>query len=157
MHMADKIDIYTEHYFPFHFIVLGIAMLIASFALWHEHTLAAICLIPVSILLHTTHYRCSIDPKNKRYREYLWILGMKKGVEQPLEKLQYVYVNKIKYSIAYGFVQRIHASKYLYKIFAVTADNRSLCLGSSTRKQRSIKRAQQLAGYLDIPYQCHDA
>jgi hypothetical protein len=151
--MAGKIDLFTEHYFPFHFILLGIIGLPSVVFLWPGHTLIAVCVLTVSLLLLSTHYRCSIDLSAKTYSEYVWVLGFRKGRLNVFDQLQYVYVNKCRYEVAYGFVTRIHASGHTYKIFLKTAELKSIYLGSSTRKQKALKRGQRAARQLHIP--CH--
>lgn len=48
----------------------------------------------ISVLVLTTHYGIEIDMPGKFYREYLWILGWKNGIQNRFNQLEYLFINK---------------------------------------------------------------
>jgi hypothetical protein len=84
----QKFRYFTGYYFPAYMIFLGVVMLFVGAVLFSlDMIFAPLCLILLSAMFFTGHYGLEIDTKNKRYREYISILGFKNGKEKTYQAL----------------------------------------------------------------------
>ncbi|MDF9796973.1 hypothetical protein OKW21_002236 [Catalinimonas alkaloidigena] len=143
--MKNKIDIYTHHYFPFHMIVLGLAFLLMSVIISMMYPVVAIVLFMLGILLVSTHYRLSVDTENKKYREYLWITGFKKGEKLPYKQIIDIHIKHITQSIEYGFVSRVRGRKKVYSAAIEIDGNQSLFVGEHRSEKKLLSKVNKIA------------
>lgn len=148
--MKNKLDIIVQHAFPFHFIALGAGLIITAMLVMLNNQWLAVPLFILGILLTSTHYRLAIDKKNKTYKEYLWILGFKKGDELPFEGLDLIYINQVEMASGYGFVTRINISSTYYKVYIELLNDESIFIGESKHEEKVIQKAQRLAHALKL-------
>jgi len=148
----SKLDIYTSHFFPFHFIALGVGLFLFGIITFFMNTVVAIILILTGFLFTSTHYRVKIDLKQKRFKEYLWIMGFQQGQSMPYERMDSLYVNDVKYGRAYGFVTRINASGRIYKAYLNFTDHdEPVFIGEHKKLEKLKRKLDRIAKVIDLP------
>lgn len=151
--MKNSIDIKTHDYFPFHMMVMGVAFLLVAVVISMMYPIVAILLLLMGIVIVSTHYRLSIDPENKEYREYLWILGLKKGEIQPYHSLHDIYIRHITQNIEYGFVSRVSGRKKVYSAALELDEDSSVFIGEHANESKLLKKVNKLAQGLQTSIQ----
>lgn len=148
--MKKHIDIFTQHYCPFHIIVLGAVFLIISlFTVFMIPILGFVFLI-LGIILTTSHYRLVLVPANKKYREYLWIIGFQRGSVQDYDKVEYLFINKVEQNAEYGLIARLSVRKKLYQAYLKFSNGEKVYLGESIREKNAIDKATKIADVLEV-------
>jgi hypothetical protein len=146
--MKNILDISTQHYFPFYIVLLGFACI--PVILIPVYWLLSLGLIVVAALIFTTHYRLRIDRTVNTYREYLWILGFRKGQELPLPGVEYVYINRIVRESEYGLVARLRTRKTLVQGYMKLSNGVSVYIGEGTNEERMMRRATKVSAYFGV-------
>jgi hypothetical protein len=81
--------------------------------------LIGLVLIAGGLVLITAHYRLTIDPMNKTYHIYPWLLGYIPGKPTSFKLIEKFYINGVKQSQNYhrrsGSVSSVHS--YTHKAF----------------------------------------
>ncbi|MDH5599578.1 MAG: hypothetical protein OEY34_10665 [Cyclobacteriaceae bacterium] len=90
----EKIDFKTSGYFPGGVIFTGIVLLPAGLYSLLFNSIAGTVFILISLVILTTHYRLQVDLKNKKYHDYLWILGFKSGEKGHFDSIESIYITK---------------------------------------------------------------
>jgi peroxiredoxin family protein len=90
------VDFRTSSYFSGTFIFVGIFLVFVGLLVLTKTLIGGLALLLISSILFTTHYRLTIDFDNKRYHDYLWILGMKHGEKGKFETIDYLFIKKSK-------------------------------------------------------------
>jgi hypothetical protein len=95
----NKIDFRTSAYFPTGMILAGVLFIFIGFGVTISgNALVGIIITLAGTVMLTTHYRLEIDFENKRYKDYVWLLGMKKGELEQFEKIEYLFIKKSRLS-----------------------------------------------------------
>jgi hypothetical protein len=141
----------TQHYVPYR-VVWIIPLAWAIFQSFQSERYIVASLIGLScILIWTTHYGIGINETEKKYTDYLWIFGLRKGQTKTFDNIEYLFVNKNKVtqrgyftSLSYSF-QRDKYDGYMKfdetnKIHLATKDN----------KKGMMKVLNRIAGDLKI-------
>ena len=89
-------------YFPIRFVWAFAISLVSLYSLVENKywLLGATALLIIICL--TTQYRVDVNLKDKWFKEYVWILGMKNGDLVKFSKLDYLFINKGKVSQTVG-------------------------------------------------------
>lgn len=145
--MKNKLDIFTHHYFPYYFIILGIVFI--PLIVIPVNSLLSVGFFALSFLFITTHYRLRINPGQGTYKEYLWIFGFKKGNVQSIPAIDYIYVNKTIRDEEYGLVARLSTHKTVYMGFIKLAHGESLFCGESRNEEKLMRKVNKIAAFLN--------
>ena len=100
----ETIDIKHAHLLPFHFRVFGGAIILLGLLLpvqiqnFVALVAASAGCVLVGVLFITTRYGIQIDPAEKRYREYIKILGFNSGSWKLYDSIEKVFINPMKSS-----------------------------------------------------------
>ncbi len=149
--MKNRLDISTHHYFPIQFTALGIGLIVMAFFAFEMYPFLSIGFIILGLLLATTHYRLLLDAKHKKYKEYLWILGFKKGSHFSYEQIHYVYLNRLRFNDEYGpFAVRFNASGKIFQGFIKLSNNESLFIGESIKKDNLLKKIRKISQAISV-------
>ena len=140
--MENRIDIMTDHLFPFHFIALGAALMALVVIV---NPLLSVGLFIIGLLFTSTHYRLMLDTKTKKYKEYLFILGYKRGKEQPFQDIEYIFINKNRSESEYGFANRMYVSGSLYMGYIKLSNGEKLFIGEHKRENKLLKKASKIS------------
>ncbi len=146
--MKNRLDIHTQHYFPFHIILLGFACIPLIFI--PVHLVLSVGLSVVVILIFTTHYRLELDRGSNIYRDYLWIVGFRKGETLPLPDVEHVFVNRVQRESEYGLVARLSVRKVVHSGYVRLANSETLFIGESSQGRKLFKKAERIAGFFDV-------
>lgn len=146
--MKTRLDLATHHYFPFHFIVLGVIFM--AQIIIPIYYILSISLGILGLLIVTTHYRLVIDTQNRTYREYLWILGMKMGKFEAYQDVEYVYINRTRQNVEYGFVARVHADRPIYMGYIKFSGQDSVFIGESRKEEKTQSKVEKIAEFLSV-------
>lgn len=151
--MDKPVDIKVSNYFPFHFIFIGYGLLIGAAVALTINTIASIIFLPLGVILVTTHYRLSIDPYKRIFREYVWFLGIKKGSDQQFEAPDYIFINESKNNFEYGgFAIRRHSYQYVHNAYVkFHGQEESAYIGSSRKLNSILNKSKMVANRLGIP------
>ncbi len=148
--MKNKLDIIVQHTFPFHFIALGAGLIIVAVLIMLNNPWLAGPLFILGILLTSTHYRLALNMREKKYKEYYWILGFKKGEKLPYEQLEFIYINEVQMASGYGYVTRINISSNYYKGYIKLLNEEPIFIGESKHEKKIMQKAQRLADTLNL-------
>jgi hypothetical protein len=98
--MKNVIDFKTSNYFTGMPYVLGLILSpIGFFLLFSPQFIVGGILLIAGIIILTTHYRLSINRHEKRYTEYIFLLGMKTGMEtKTFSIIEYLFMKKVRVS-----------------------------------------------------------
>ncbi len=149
--MKNTLDIATHHYFPFHFIALGFAL--TPLIVIPIAPILSIILLPIALMLTTTHYRLKIDTNRKIYKEYLWILGFKKGKEIPYDSIDFIYINELNITSEYGYVARVHATAPIFRGYIKMSDDEKLFITEHRREPKVLKKLTKIADVVNTTIQ----
>jgi hypothetical protein len=95
----NKIDFRTSAYFPSGMIFAGVLFIFIGLGVaFSGNLLVGVMITLAGTIMLTTHYRLEIDFENRRYKDYVWFLGMKKGALEQFEKIEYLFINKSRLS-----------------------------------------------------------
>jgi len=143
------IDVFVEFLFPFHFRLMGVALIVGAIIPMFPWVSAALFLL--SFLLISTHYRIKIDLQSQTLKEYTWIFFMRKGKSIKLHKPQYVYINTNEKLMNYGRVAQLTSRNINFTAYLKLENNKTIYLGESTKEKRLLNKAQKIATILSIP------
>lgn len=148
--MTNRFDVFTHHYFPFHFIALGVGMIITSIVSVPFNFALAIILFIAGFVFTTSHHRLRIDLEHNSIKEYLWILGLKNGEELSILDVELIYINKVKVSTAYGFVARVNVDQMIFKGFIKMTSEETVFLGESKNEEKLLSKMRLIAEILNL-------
>ena len=148
--MKHKLKIVVQHYFPFHFIALGVGSILSAILVMLMNPWLGGLLLIIGILFTTTHHRLAIDLKKRTYREYLWIFGFKRGDTFSYPGFDVIYINEVDMASGYGYVSRINITSTYYKAYLKLADEESIFFGESKHEKKIMQKAQRLADALSL-------
>ncbi len=135
--------------------LLGIGVVVA---LTKVMLLLAAVFLVFEVLLLTTNYRLSIDQANNQYKEYIWVLGIKRGDWKPYEKLDYLFINKKFVSQKMNMESLSNTiRKPVYDGYLRFSEDHKLFVGSSDSKSSLIQRMKPIADQLGVELVDYDA
>ena len=142
-------DFRPSHYFSGSIILLGLmlpGLLIASI-----NILSTLPFLFISLIIFTTHHRLQVDFKNKVYRQYVWLLGLKRGEKVSFETIEYVFVkkNKVQQSM-HSRVSTTTVHSEVYEGFLRFSEKDKIHLITSSKKGPLVKKLITIAGQLNV-------
>jgi hypothetical protein len=96
--MKEIVDFKTSAYFSGAQIIVGLALIPIATVLWMKTIVGAVLVLIVSLVILTTHYRFSINLKDRSYHDYLWILGFRHGEKGRFDQIDYLFLKVSKVS-----------------------------------------------------------
>ena len=145
------IDFKTADYFPWTFKFVGILLGIGALVALTKLILVGVVLVIVAAILLSTNYRLSIDQANKQYKEYLWLLGMKRGDWLPFEQIDYLFIKK-KYASQKMNMESLSNTvrKPVYDAYLRFSEDHKLFVGSYENKSMIINKLKPVADQLGV-------
>ncbi|MEM8893314.1 MAG: hypothetical protein AAGC88_01980 [Bacteroidota bacterium] len=145
------IDFKTADYFPWTFKFLGGLLVIGALVAFTKPIILGLGLLILALIFLTTYHRLSIDQTNKQYKEYIWVLGMKKGEWKPFEKIDYLFINKKSASQKMNMESLSNTiRKPVYDAYLRFSEDHKLFVGSSESKSSIINKLKPIADQLDV-------
>jgi hypothetical protein len=144
-------DFKIKNYLPFLFTALGTVLVVVGPLLILEKTLISIGLVITGLILATTQYRLEINFNEKYYREYIWILWLKRGEKIPFNEIQYLYLTKSKKTQIYGQTYKNH---YItgdhFNGYIKFSEDEKILIGDSPSKEWVLKRLEKINSKLRL-------
>lgn len=144
-------DFRIKNYLPLFFTVLGLGLIVIGILnVLDRFVLASGSFIMASVFI-TTQYRLEINLKEKYYREYVWLLGLKFGDRVKYETMQYFYITKSKKSLIYGQTYKNHyvTGQHFNGYLKFSEDNKIL-IGDNSSKDWVLKRIKKFNAKLGL-------
>jgi hypothetical protein len=92
--MKRPLDFKTSSYFSGTIRLTAIPFLFFGIILIFESLVAGIVVTIGSLIAITTHYRLTIDMSARKFHDYVWVLGFKKGEHGQFETIDYLFIKK---------------------------------------------------------------
>lgn len=108
-------------------------------------------LVFISVIIFTTHNRLRIDFERKVFLDYLWILGMKHGVNASFETIQYIFIKKVL--VSQRMNTRVSTStirKEVYKGFLKFSEEEKVFLAENDRKDKLIEKLRSISKKIQV-------
>ena len=153
-----KLDFKTGDYFPWTFKFLGVLSGIGALVAFTKLMTLGLVFLILGAVLVTTNYRLSIDPANKQYKEYIWLLGIKRGYWKPYEKIDYLYINK-KFTRQKMNMESLSNTirRPVYDGYLRFSADHKLFIASRDKKSSLINTLKPIAGQLSVELVDYDA
>lgn len=91
-----KFNYRTQYYIPYR-VAWSLPLFWGVFESFQTGRIAlSISLGFICILVLTTHYGLGVNEKQKTYRDYLWVIGIRTGQIKKFEKIEYLFAKKNK-------------------------------------------------------------
>jgi hypothetical protein len=147
-HLATKrnlVDFKTKNHIPLSLILLGIGLVIGGLFIIIHEPFPGIGLIVMGVVLSTMQNRLALNLKEKSYREYVWILGIKLGGKIKFEEIQYFYITKSKVSQVYGQTYKNHyVTVTRFNGYLKFSDDEKIAVGNSASKDSLLKKIKKV-------------
>lgn len=100
--------------------------------------LVGLALVSGGLLLITAHYRLTIDPINKTYHIYPWLLGYIPGKADSFNFIEKIYINPVKRSQDnHSLTGKVHTSHSgLYKAFMLMDNGEKIHLDTDSNLEK---------------------
>ncbi len=148
---ANVVDFRTSRYFPGSIILLGVLLPLPGIFIASINILAALPFLFVSFIILTTHYRLKIDPGNKVYTHYVWLLGLKRGERDAYENIEYLFIKKVKVQQSmHSRVSSTTVHSEVYEGFIRFSEKDKLHLITSSNKAILVKKLKIIADQLSL-------
>jgi hypothetical protein len=146
-----RIDFRTSNYFPDFIRLGGIALLFTGLLAFLTNVTAGIILCFIGFILVSSHYRLTIDFPEKIYRDYLWILGLKKGEARKFEHIEYIFIKRNMMSQTMNLrVASSTVTKYVFDGYLKFSEQDKVYLLSRDNKKNLIKKLKQISAKLNV-------
>ncbi len=96
--MKSDFNFTVQYYFPSRILWAVVAVLFVVGGLGTQYFWLAGFAIVIGVVGITTRYGVEIDFLSKQYKEYTWLLGYKAGDAVKFERIEYLFIKKIKMS-----------------------------------------------------------
>ena len=144
------IDFKTSPYFS-GALFFGTVLTFIGLLLLAANVLVGLIVLFLCVLLTTTHYRIAIDLKKKVYRDYLWILGFRKGDHRSFETIEYIFIktNNVRQTMNFETISStIH--KEVFDGYLKFSENNKVHLMTSDSKKNLLSKVEPIAKKLCV-------
>ncbi|WKN33759.1 hypothetical protein PZB74_10520 [Porifericola rhodea] len=150
----QKYTYYTEAYFPIYVKFLGFMMVFASLVLLSQSRyMPAIILILLAIAIFSGRYGLKLDLKQKTYREFVEIMGIKNGKTLAFSSLQELQIRSSKVAQRmYSLSNQSSTVRHIeYDAYLILDEDVKIHLLSKKKKASLIKSIEKIRHDLAIP------
>lgn len=145
------LDFKTSGYFPGTFIFTAVILCMVAVPVIFMNVVAGLIMLLVSVIIFTTHYRFSIDPEQKVYRDYLWILGFRNGEKRRFERIEYLFIKTNNVSQTMNMkVASSTIRKEVYDGYLKFSENEKVHLITKDSKKDLVARLRPISEALNI-------
>lgn len=151
--MNQSVDFKTANYFTGMPYVLGFVLTpIGIFLLFSPQIIIGAILLIAGIIILSTHYRLAIDHTKKQYTEYVFILGLKAGIERKaFSSIEYVFIKKSKVSQTLNSrASSTTIQKIQYDGFLKFSEDNKVHLMTVENKGAILKKLKVIASRLNL-------
>lgn len=145
------LDFKTSGYFPGTFIFTAVILCMVAVPVIFMNVVGGLIMLLVSVIIFTTHYRFSIDPEQKVYRDYLWILGFRNGEKRRFERIEYLFIKTNNVSQTMNMkVASSTIRKEVYDGYLKFSENEKVHLITKDSKKDLVARLRPISEALNI-------
>jgi hypothetical protein len=145
------VDFKIDNWASLPFIVLGVALIIGGLFIIPVKPLPAIALIIAGLVLSTTHNRLEVNLKEKSYREYVRVLGIKWGSKIKFDEVRYFYLTKSKVNQIYGQTYKNHyVTVTRFNGYLKFNEDEKIAIGNSQSKDSLLKKIKKVNANLGL-------
>lgn len=148
----NKVDFRTSGYFPSGMLLAGVVFILGGLLVAIAAKIfLGIVIILAGITILTTHYRLEIDFESKRYRDYVWFLGLKNGKPEKFEKIEYLFINQSR--LSQNLNSRISTraiTKDVFNGYLKLDGEETIHLLSKENKAALVQRLNKIADLLKV-------
>lgn len=149
--MKTKLVINTGNYFPWTIKFGGaLLLIIGTVAAVQNIILVSLFILSGGILL-TTRYQLEIDFTNKRFKDYVFVMGLKFGPRKSFTAIEYLFIKSGNVSRTYN--SKIHSTTITdveYDGYIKFSEKDKIHLCSSKNRKTVINKLRKLSDHLDI-------
>ncbi|MEQ8712667.1 MAG: hypothetical protein RIC80_06600 [Cyclobacteriaceae bacterium] len=147
----SKLDFKTTRYFPGTFIFLGVLLAIGGLIALTKTIALGLVLLLAAAFLFTTTYGITIDLSQKKYHDYLWMLGFKKGEWRSFENIEYFFIKQRKASQKMNtmYISSI-AHNIIYDGYLRFSEDNKVFIATFEDKAKLIAKLKPLADQLGV-------
>jgi hypothetical protein len=143
-------NMFGNWYFPWPIKFISGILVLVAWAGLISSLIVSIGLTVAFVLVLTMHQGFVIDRTRKKFKEYTWVLGWKKGEEIAYQEIDYIFIKPSKVSRTYATrVQETTISSIEYDGFLRFSETRKIHLLSSSSKKGVVKKLLALKAYLN--------
>lgn len=105
----------------------------------------------IGVVTSTTHYGVEINLKSKQYREYIWILGFRKGEEISFDSIQYLFIKDFR--ISETFNSRVNSSTIVrneFRGFVKFSEESKIHIVTKDDYEKMVIQLKKLAKQFDV-------
>jgi hypothetical protein len=147
----NRIDFKTAGYFSWYIHLAAVFFVILGFALLSINLIASLILFFICLIFFTTHYRLSIDLKNKTYHDYLWILGFRIGEKGSFDSIEYLFIKSSNVSQTMNL--RVASStirKEVFDGYLKFSEQKKIHLLTMDSKESLLKKLNSISKLLKV-------
>ncbi|MEQ9301869.1 MAG: hypothetical protein RIF33_25035 [Cyclobacteriaceae bacterium] len=148
---TQQIDFNTTRYFPGTFIFLGALLFVCGLVALTKSVALGLLLFLISAFLLTTTYGMTIDMEQKRYHDYLWMLGYKKGKWHSFERVDYFFIKKRNASQTMhmkSITNTVH--KPVYDGYLRFSEEDKVFIATYEKKSKLLAKLKRMAKQLEV-------
>jgi hypothetical protein len=149
--MENKINFKTSGFFSGTITFIGVIFFLVGLVVVSVNVILGLFILLTSVTIFTTHYRLEVDFVEKKYNDYVWILGFRNSEVRKFEKIQYVFIKKVKVSQVMNL--RVASStihKEQFDAYLKFSETDKLHLMTMDDKTKLIEKLRQIAKKLSI-------
>lgn len=149
--IGPTLDFKVQPYIPNRFVWAFAVSLVSIYSLVELKFILLIITIVIILLCLTTQYHVEINPGEKWYKEYVWVLGLKNGELIKYSTLDYVFINKGKVSQTTGSrIQSTTVTRDEYRCFIKFDGDEKIHVCSHTNRDKLVQRMSKIAQSLHV-------
>ena len=148
----NKVDIKGARLFPFPFLVLGAAFVLAGLGVLISYPIVSVILIVFGFSILTAFEGTEIYPASKTYREYNSFLFFRTGSEKRFEHIDKIFINAGRVTRRIYTAHTTSSSTFPnteYNVYLKFSDGVKVFLFSGRSKNRVVRKAEAIAGSLN--------
>lgn len=147
----NKITIKVKHYLEGVYMFIGVILGMVGFMFILYNPTISVVFIFFALLSFTTVYKIAVDTQKKTYRDYLWILGLKKGNKHSFNNIDKLFFTKHQYSQKMHIKGTSSTIKYdLYSAYIQFDGDNKVLIGESKHQSKIERKLAELKKKLKV-------
>ena len=147
-----KVDIKGARLFPFPFLVLGAAFVLAGLGVLISYPIVSMILIVFGLSIVTAFEGTEVYPASHTYREYNSFLFFRTGGEKRFESIEKIFMNSGNVARRIYTAHTMSSSTFSnteYNVYLKFSDGVKIFLFSGRSKNRVVQKAEAIARSLN--------
>ena len=148
----QKVDIKGARLFPFPFMVLGGAFVLAGLGVLMSYPIVSLILIVFGISIITAFEGTEVYPASRTYREYNSFLLFRTGRQKGFQSIEKIFINSGKVTRRMYTAHTMNSSTFSnieYNVYLKFSDGVKIFLFSGRNKNKIVRQAEHFARSLN--------